>query len=231
MPQTARLLVPNTVTTANTVLGFLSMLAAADGRFDLAVYLLVFAVLLDTFDGRVARWLKATSKFGQEMDSFSDAVSFCVAPAFLAQRAMLQELAGLGVIVACLYLVAGVFQLVRFNLTSDVHHKARYAMGVPTPIGAGYVMAAVLMRDQISAPVGAVVVLVMALLMISRFPLPEMRGRSLVTYAILVGIANYFVVVFRPNWYTIGWWNLWNVVILLVAKGEDRRLERAEPST
>jgi CDP-diacylglycerol--serine O-phosphatidyltransferase len=230
MPQTARLLVPNTVTAANIVLGFLSMLAAADDRFELAVYLLVIAVLLDTFDGRVARWLKATSKFGQEMDSFSDAVSFCVAPAFLAQRAMLQELAGLGVIVSCLYLVAGVFRLVRFNLTSDVHHKARYAMGVPTPVGAGYVMAAVLMRDQISAPVGAVVVLVMALLMISRLPLPEMRGRSLVTYAILVGIANYFVVVFRPNWYTIGWWNLWNVVILLVAKGEDRRLEGAEPS-
>ncbi len=67
--------------------------------------------------------------------------------------------------------------------------------------------------------------------MISRLPLPEMRGRSLVTYAILVGIANYFVVVFRPNWYTVGWWNLWNVVILLVAKGEDRRLEGAEPST
>lgn len=230
MPQTARLLVPNAVTAANIVLGFLSMLAAADGRFELAVYMLVLAVLLDTFDGRVARLLKATSKFGQEMDSFSDAVSFCVAPAFLAQRAMLQDLAGLGVIVSCLYLVAGVFRLVRFNLTSDIHHKARYAMGVPTPVGAGYVMAAVLMRDQISAPVGAVVVLVMALLMISRLPLPEMRGRSLVTYAILVGIANYFVVVFRPNWYTIGWWNLWNVVILLVAKGEDRRLEGAEPS-
>ena len=231
MPQSARLLVPNSVTAANIVVGFLSMLAAADGRFELAVYLLVLAVLLDTFDGPVARRLNATSKFGQEMDSFSDAVSFCVAPAFLAQRAMLQELAGLGVVVSCLYLVAGVFRLVRFNLTSDVHHKARYAMGVPTPIGAGYVMAAVLMRDHISAPVGAVLVLVMALLMISRLPLPQIQGRSLVTYAILVGIANYLVVVFRPNWYTIGWWNLWNVVILLLAKGEDRRLERAESST
>jgi CDP-diacylglycerol--serine O-phosphatidyltransferase len=231
MPQSARLLVPNSVTAANIVVGFLSMLAAADDRFELAVYLLVVAVLLDTFDGRVARWLHATSKFGQEMDSFSDAVSFCVAPAFLAQRAILQELAGVGVVVSCLYLVAGVYRLVRFNLTSDEHHKARHAMGVPTPVGAGYVMAAVLMREQITAPVGALIVLVMALLMISRLPLPEMRGRSLVTYAILVGIANYFVVVFRPNWYTIGWWNLWNVVILLVAKGEDRRLERAETST
>jgi phosphatidylserine synthase len=74
-------------------------------------------------------------------------------------------------------------------------------------------------------------VLVMALLMISRLPLPQIQGRSLVTYAILVGIANYLLVVFRPNWYTIGWWNLWNVVILLLAKGEDRRLERAESST
>lgn len=222
---------PNSVTAANVVVGFVSMLAAADGRFNLAAYLLVLAILLDVFDGRLARLLNATSKFGQEMDSFSDAVSFCVAPAFLVQRAILQPLGGLGAVVSSLYLVAGIFRLVRFNLTADVHLKSRYATGAPTPIAAGYLIAAVLMRDQLSAPVGAALVLIMALLMVSRIPLPEMRGRSLVSYALLVGIANYLLVVIRPNWYTIGWWNLWNVVILLLAKGEDRRLERAETST
>jgi hypothetical protein len=63
--------------------------------------------------------------------------------------------------------------------------------------------------------------------MISRLQLPEFRGKSSVTVALLVGILNYFAVVAWPNWYTVGWWNLWNVVILLVAKSEDRRFQEA----
>ena len=45
--------------------------------------------------------------------------------------------------------------------------------------------------------------------------------------ALLVGILNYLAVVAWPNWYTVGWWNLWNVIILLVAKSEDRRFQEA----
>ena len=71
--------IPNSVTAANIVVGFVSMLAAADGRFNLAVYLLVCAVLLDMADGLLARKLHVTSKFGQEMDSLSDSLSFCAA--------------------------------------------------------------------------------------------------------------------------------------------------------
>ena len=61
----ARLWVPNTVTAANISVGFVAMLVAANGRFEQAVYLMLVAILLDVADGRVARWLKATSKFGQ----------------------------------------------------------------------------------------------------------------------------------------------------------------------
>ena len=75
------LFVPNSVTAANIVVGFIAMLAAADGKFRLAVYLLFIAMLLDLVDGRLARKLGATSKFGQEMDSLSDSLSFCAAPA------------------------------------------------------------------------------------------------------------------------------------------------------
>jgi CDP-diacylglycerol--serine O-phosphatidyltransferase len=230
----ARLFVPNTITAANIAVGFIAMLAAGDGRFELAVYLMLLALLLDTFDGRIARRLKATSKFGQEMDSLSDSLSFCAAPAFLVHRAILVPLGAVGVVVSLLYLLAGVFRLARFNLTSDVHEKARRTTGVPTPIGAGYLMALVLMRDRITPSVAALVVLTMALLMISRLSLPEMRGRSVLTYTLLAGMLNFIAVVFWPNWLTIGWWNIWNVIILLVAKGEDRRLadlEEAESPT
>jgi len=222
-----RWLAPNLITAANITVGFLSMLAAAEGEFESAVYLLILAVLLDLFDGKVARKLNVTSEFGQEMDSFSDAVSFCAAPAFLAHAAILRSLGAMGVMVAVAYLLAGVLRLARFNLTSDAHSKARSTTGVPTPVGAGYVMALVLMRDQISAPVSALVVLILAGLMVSRLHLPEFRGKSSVTVALAVGILNYLAVVAWPNWYTVGWWNLWNVVILLAAKSEERRFQEA----
>jgi CDP-diacylglycerol--serine O-phosphatidyltransferase len=213
------------------VVGYLAILAAAEQRFALSVYLLLFAIFLDMFDGRVARWLNATTKFGQEMDSFSDSLSFCAAPAFLAQQAILQPLGTVGVAVSTLYLLAGVWRLVRFNLTSEVHSKASHTRGVPTPIAASYVMALVLMRDHLSPTVAGIVIALMALLMISRLRLPELTGKGLVPYSLMVGVVNFFAVVFWPNWYTVGWWNFWNAVILLVARAEDRSIQEAESST
>lgn len=211
------LFVPNAVTAANIVVGFIAMIAAADGKFRLAVTLLMVAILLDLADGRVARLLHATSKFGQEMDSLSDSLSFCAAPAFLAHQAILRPLEGLGVFVAVSFVLAGVYRLARFNLTSDEHQKASRTTGVPTPIAAGYLMALVLMRDQIPVPAAATVVLIVAMLMLSRWHLPEIQSRGWLGAAFGVGLLNYLALLAWPNWYTVGWWNVWNLVILAVA--------------
>jgi CDP-diacylglycerol--serine O-phosphatidyltransferase len=220
-----RFLVPNSVTAASIVLGFCSMLAATREHYDLAVHLLVGAILLDALDGRLARWLKATSRFGQEMDSFSDALSFGAAPAFLIFEAVLHPLGPSGAAVSLIFLLAAVLRLARFNLTSDHRAKERRTVGVPTPVGAGYVMALVLMREQLPVVVAVVLVLALAVGMVSKLRLPEMQGRSLVTLMLVVGIGNYLAVVARPNWYTVGWWNLWNVLIFIAARAEDRRLQ------
>ncbi len=211
------LFVPNSVTAANIVVGFIAMIAAADGKFRLAVILLMVAILLDLADGRVARMLHATSKFGQEMDSLSDSLSFCAAPAFLVHQAVLRPLEGLGVFVAVSFVLAGVYRLARFNLISDEHQKASRTTGVPTPIAAGYLMALVLMRDQVPVPAVATVVLILALLMLSRWHLPEVQSRGWLGAAFGVGLLNYFALVAWPNWYTVGWWNVWNLVILAIA--------------
>ncbi len=223
--------IPNAVTAANILAGFAAMLLAAAGRFEHAVYVLLAALCLDTLDGRVARWLKATSDLGQQLDSFSDALSFGVAPAFLVYQATLKDLGGFGVGAAMLYLLAGVYRLARFNLLSDAHSKARRTVGVPVPIAAGYLMAVTLMRDELRSADAMVVVLVMAALMISRWRLPDLKGFSLVSVMLCIGIPNYFAVVFWPNWYTVLWWNAWNVLILIAARREDRRLtlETARP--
>jgi CDP-diacylglycerol--serine O-phosphatidyltransferase len=220
-----RYLAPNGVTVANIACGFIAIVVAADGRFETAVYLLVVAIVLDTLDGSIARWLHATSEFGQEMDSFSDALSFGAAPAFLVYQAELRHLGPEGLILALIYLVCAVLRLSRFNLTTDAHLKDRSTVGVPVPVAASYLMVAVLMRDQVSGEVVAAVTLIMALLMVSSVALPNLKGRSVVTVMLMIGILNYLAVIVRPCWATIIWWNAWNAAILTVARIQNRRLD------
>jgi len=203
------------------------MIAASDGKFDLAVYLLVVAVVLDTLDGSIARWLQATSEFGQEMDSFSDALSFGAAPAFLVYHAILKTMPSIGLTVALVYLLCAILRLTRFNISSDAHLKERRTVGVPVPVAAAYLMVAVLMRDQIRPSHVVFLVLLFAGLMVSRLQLPNLKGRNLVTFMLLVGIVNYLAVIFRPGWPTIIWWNVWNVLILVAAWIRERRLPEA----
>jgi len=223
-----RILAPSAVTSANIAAGFMAMVAAADGRYELSVYLLVVAILCDVLDGTIARLLGATSDFGQEMDSFSDAISFGVAPAFLVYLAVLRPLGFWGLMVCLIYLLAGVTRLTRFVLTTDSHDKEVRTTGAPIPVAASYLMAAVLMRESLSVQAVSAVVLVMSVLMVSRIRLPNLKGKNIVTAMLLVGIVNYLLVVFRPSWLSIGWWNVWNACILLVAKIQNDRLEPSE---
>jgi len=223
-----RILAPSAVTSANIAAGFMAMVAAADGRYELSVYLLVVAILCDVLDGTIARLLGATSDFGQEMDSFSDAISFGVAPAFLVYLSVLRPLGFWGLIVCLVYLLAGVTRLTRFVLTSDAHGKELRTTGAPIPAAASYLMAAVLMRDSMSVEAVALVVLLMAALMVSRIRLPNLKGKNIVTAMMLLGLVNYLLVVFHPSWITIGWWNVWNACILVAAKIQSNRLEPSE---
>ena len=134
----------------------------------------------------------------------------------------------LGIAVALVYLMAGVLRLARFNITTDAHGKDRRTLGVPIPVAAGYAMAVALMRDRLSAVTGAAILVAMALLMVSRIRLPQMKRNSAVTPMLLLGIANYLAVVAWPNWTTVGWWNLWNGIILMTAWLEERR-HQGEP--
>jgi CDP-diacylglycerol--serine O-phosphatidyltransferase len=228
---TLRLLVPNLLTAANISLGFLALVAAAHDRIELAVWLVVGAIVLDMLDGKVARWLGATSAFGQQLDSFSDAVSSGVAPAFLVHRFILSELGATGVALSLIYLLTGVARLTRFNLTSDAHTKAQKTLGVPIPVAAGYMLVLVVMREHLAPWVAGAVVLVLAILMVSRLRLPELRGNDLLGVFIIVGIGTYFSVLLHPGWATVALWNGWNVVILATAAVLGRRTKPAATSS
>ena len=215
--------IPCLLTAANIAAGFSSIVLAARGRFDLAVYVLCLAIILDMLDGRVARLLGATSEFGRQLDSFSDAISCGAAPALLVYLAVLHELGALGIAGAMIYVLSGLFRLARFNLLSDAHTKAPRTLGLPIPIGASYLMAVVMLRDLLPPIVGAAIVLCMAVGMASRWRLPELKGVGPVTAMLGVGIINYLTFVAWPNWFTFGWWSFWNLLIVLAARVEDRR--------
>ena len=225
-----RYVIPNLLTAANVAMGMAAIIVSAGGDYDLAVYLLVGAVVLDMTDGPAARLLKATSGFGQQMDSLSDCVSFSVAPALLVYWAVLHELGFAGAALAFLYLIAGVLRLARFNLNEDAHEKSRRSVGCPTPIGAGFVMAVTLMRDEMPIWVSAAVVLWIAGMMVSRVPLPNTKGKATIA-AVLGGLVTFTILVIEPCWTTVGIWMGWNVVIVVVASWEARRAEAASGRT
>ena len=91
-----RLVVPNVVTLLALCAGLTSMRLAIEHRFELAIAAIAFAAVLDMLDGRIARLLKSTSRFGAELDSLADFVNFGVAPGIILYTFALSELKSLG---------------------------------------------------------------------------------------------------------------------------------------
>jgi CDP-diacylglycerol--serine O-phosphatidyltransferase len=111
--------------------------------FEKAVQAIILAGILDGIDGRVARMLKAQSRFGAELDSLADNVSFGVAPALLLFLWSLQDLPRIGWFAALAYAIACALRLARYNARIDMPDEPRktagFLTGVPAPAGAGLV--------------------------------------------------------------------------------------------
>lgn len=138
-----RYIVPNAVTVGSMFCGFLSIIYSSSERFDKACIAIALAILLDGLDGRVARRLNATSKFGVEFDSLSDLISFGVAPAILAYNwcfKLQMQADEFGVLVSFIYVICAASRLARFNI-SDSNLKS--FTGLPSPAAAGMVAALV----------------------------------------------------------------------------------------
>jgi CDP-diacylglycerol---serine O-phosphatidyltransferase len=134
-----RMLVPNFFTLLGLCAGLTSIRMAIEGRYELALAAIVFAALLDGVDGRVARLLKASSRFGAELDSLADFVNFGVAPAFLIFTWGLGDLKSLGWICVMIFALASALRLARFNVALDddkPRWQSAYFRGMPTPAAA-----------------------------------------------------------------------------------------------
>jgi CDP-diacylglycerol--serine O-phosphatidyltransferase len=135
-----RVLIPNIFTLVGLCAGLTAIRMGIESRWDLAVAALVFAAFLDGIDGRVARLLKASSRFGAELDSLADFVNFGVAPAIIMFNWALEDLHSLGWIAVLVFAVCSALRLARFNVALDRTDlpawKSNYFVGVPAPAGA-----------------------------------------------------------------------------------------------
>jgi CDP-diacylglycerol--serine O-phosphatidyltransferase len=133
-------IIPNLMTMVGLCTGLTSMRFALDGKFGSAAIAILAAAIIDGLDGRLARMLKGTSRFGAEFDSLSDFACFGVAPGMVLYQWSLQRLGGIGYAAGVLFAVCMALRLARFNAMMDDPHRPAYAYnfftGVPAPAGA-----------------------------------------------------------------------------------------------
>jgi CDP-diacylglycerol--serine O-phosphatidyltransferase len=178
--QSLNRLIPNMLTIGALCAGLTAVLFGLQDNWEKAVVAIVVAGILDTLDGRIARLLNGSSKFGAELDSLSDFVSFGVAPALLLYQWSLRDLRGLGWVLALVFAVCCALRLARFNTRIDNADlpawTGKFFTGVPAPAGAGLAIAPMIATFQFGpgyvdqAPVVGAVVLAVSLLMVSQIP-------------------------------------------------------------
>ena len=122
-----RTLVPNVITLLAICAGLTAIRFAVEDRLEWALAAIVFAALLDGIDGRVARLLKGTSRFGAELDSLADFVNFGVAPALILYFWDLKELKSAGWIAALVFAIAAALRLARFNVMAEDPNRPAWA--------------------------------------------------------------------------------------------------------
>jgi len=204
-----RTLAPNLVTLLALCAGLTAIRMAFENRYGLALAAVVFAAILDGIDGRLARLLKGTSRFGAELDSLSDFVNFGVAPALILYFWGLHDLKSAGWIAAMVFAICAGLRLARFNVMSEDPERPAWAsnffVGVPAPAGAIIVLLPIyavflgLPRSQFLTWSTLVYTLAVASLMVSRLPVfsgkrvgtrvpPEMVGPLVIVVVLFVAL-------------------------------------------
>jgi CDP-diacylglycerol--serine O-phosphatidyltransferase len=240
-------LVPNLLTLIGLCAGLTSMRFALDGQFGAAAVAVVLAGAIDGLDGRLARLLKATSRFGAEFDSLADFLCFGIAPAFILYLWSLQRLGGFGFTPCLIFAVCMALRLARFNASLDVAHAApayawNFFTGVPAPAGAGLVLFPLFIGLEARAqgfdwllaaaqfPLFCGAVLVGgAMLLVSTLPVWSFKNFKVPSNYVLplmLGVGTFAAVLVADPWAALAAGGLLYLVMLPFSVRSFRRLQR-----
>lgn len=236
-------LIPNILTLLALCAGITAMRYGLQGLWERAVIAILVAAILDGLDGRIARALGASSRFGAELDSLSDFVAFGVAPAFVIYLWSLQSAGGFGWALTLLFSVCCGLRLARFNtaLESEAPKPSwtkNFFVGVPAPVGGLLAIMPLIVglefeRDTFASPLitGVTMVLVSAL-MVSRVPtlaLKQVKVPARYVVFVLLGVGAFAAFLISTPWITLSVAGLAYLASIPYAIVLYRRLERAEP--
>lgn len=214
-----RKLVPNIVTMLALCSGMTSIRYAIQESWSKAVLFIFLAALFDGLDGRVARMLKASSKFGAELDSLSDFISFGVAPAILMFQWCLFDLPKIGWFFCLLFAMGMALRLARFNtmLEDDTipPYWSHYFTGVPAPAAAAMVIMPILLgfdlaetkpflRTHIFCSIWMCIVFYLETSRIPTISLKKAKIKPSMVVPLLVIVAIIAHFLFTQTWLTLG---------------------------
>ncbi len=234
-------ILPNACTSMNLVCGYLSVVMTSQGEFLAAGWLIMLANIFDILDGRLARLTSVESRFGAELDSLADLISFGMAPAFLVYTRYLEHDRVSGLVVTGIFVLCGALRLARFNVTPPSKHDV--FQGLPIPAGAGILATMTIFELQffnfmrIPAMVIPFAVLVTSFLMVSTIEYPAMKKtpqtsnkrRFAVLLVLVALVVNPPMTLFFLTWgfalYGLTFSLLRNALLLL------KKLRRSHPDT
>ncbi len=200
--------IPNFLTVLNMFLGFVSIGLIMEGQVVLAGIFILIAGIFDVFDGKIARMLGISSRFGVEFDSMADTVSFCIVPSVLVYKLYVAGLPPvLGAMYSFLPLMFGTIRLAKFNLDQDPDVAKHYTIGLSTPIATITLFAYLFFNLEVNGDHGdprtaLVLVAILGFLMVSRVPFskfPLLSFKSGATNSFLL-IAFIFTVISLGIW-------------------------------
>jgi CDP-diacylglycerol--serine O-phosphatidyltransferase len=209
-------LIPNMMTTLALCCGLTAIRFAIEIKWELAVVAIIFAVILDNLDGRIARLIGGTSGFGAQLDSLADVVSFGVVPALIMYFWTLEALGRLGWAASLLFVVCAAIRLARFNMQitdPDLPDYAKnYFSGVPTPVAAGLALTPLILSfqfgdDALRHPSAiALWMILIAGMMVSKFPTYSFKKVKVPHGEVplmLVGVGVIAACLFAEPWMTL----------------------------
>ena len=215
-----RQLIPSLVTLLALCAGLTSMRMGIEGRYGMAVIMILLAAFLDGIDGRVARLLRGTTRFGAELDSLADFVNFGVAPALLVYVALLQGSGPAGWLAAMILAICCGLRLARFNVTSSDKSKpawmGAFFTGVPAPAAGAL---ALLIVHELPLLVAAYLIVVglLAVSAIPTFSLKRARVRREWVLPLLIVFAAFIGLLLTNPWLAMTLANLLYLSMLPVS--------------
>ncbi len=211
-----RAVLPNAITAAALCSGLTGIRFAIEGDWERTLFAIVLAGMLDGIDGRIARLLKAQSRFGAELDSLADSLSFGMAPALVLFLWSLQDMPRMGWFAALGFAICCALRLARFNAQIDVdeqpHKSAGFLTGIPAPVAAGLVFLPMYLwlasgeavfRNPVLVAVWTVVIAVLMISNLATLSWKSIRPSSDLRIAAIALTGLMFAALLSEPWWTL----------------------------